>query len=75
VGEVGPFWLLAVISLALSTWAADFTASHTRGLTPQALRTLVISVAYLSSFLLTWVTKFYLFNRFLFVGGTEREPR
>lgn len=68
MGELGPFWLLALVSLGLSTWAADFASGHTRGLEPAELRTMVVSAAYLSSFFVTWVTKFFLFDRLLFVG-------
>lgn len=73
MAEMAPFWVLAVISLALSTWFADFASSHTGTLRPTDLRTAVVSVAYLSSFFVTWVAKFFIFDRFLFRGQAPAE--
>lgn len=58
--EVVPFWALALLGLAFSTWAADWaeSASHDN--------TLAIMAAALGAFGVLWVAKFVIFNEVLF---------
>jgi len=58
--EVVPFWTLAFIGLAFSTWAADWaeTAFHRS--------VLAVNGASLGAFGILWVGKFIIFNEVLF---------
>ena len=70
--EVLPFWALALVGLVYSTWAVDFTHSHTSGVTSHAAHTVILAAAYLGSFGTLWVAKFLIFNRFLFIDHHHR---
>jgi putative flippase GtrA len=72
--EVVPFWALAFLGLALSTWAADFgstLASHVTA--SHAATTAIVMIAALLAFGVLWVGKFAIFSTMLFgerpVGG------
>ena len=67
VKEVLPFWALAIIGLVFSTWAVDFTHSHTRAVSGHVEHTAILTAAYLGSFGTLWIAKFLIFNRFLFI--------
>ena len=58
--EVVPFWTLAFIGLAFSTWAADWaeTAFHRNAA--------AVNLASLGAFGVLWVGKFVIFNELLF---------
>jgi len=66
--EVVPFWVLAFIGLAFSTWAAvlaeSFSKHHQLG---HFWHTVVIEGAVLGSYGILWVGKFIIFNKLLFV--------
>ena len=66
--EVVPFWTLAFIGLAFSTWwaVAAESLSKRRHLS-HAAQTLVIEVAVLASYAILWIAKFVIFNKVLFV--------
>ena len=70
--EVVPFWVLAFIGLAFSTWCADFAGSwaddHVRS---HPVKTLVVMGAALGSFGVLWLGKFVFFNKVLFVHPPE----
>lgn len=70
--EVLPFWVLAFLGLAFSTWAADFAESHAVDLTDRRLgQALVINAAVIAAFGVLWVVKFVIFNRVLFVQDDD----
>jgi putative flippase GtrA len=70
--EVVPFWVLAFIGLAFSTWCADFAGSwaddHVRS---HPVKTLVVMGAALGSFGVLWLGKFVFFNKVLFAHHPE----
>lgn len=70
--EVVPFWALAFIGLAFSTWTADFTESwahqHTDSRLAQAC---IINVAVIAAFGVLWVVKFVIFNKVMFVQDED----
>jgi uncharacterized membrane protein len=66
--EVVPFWVLAFIGLAFSTYwavAADSLAKHHH--LSHLMRTVVVEGAVISAFGVLWVGKFIIFNKILFV--------
>lgn len=76
VKEVLPFWFLAIVGLVFSTWAVDFTHTHTAGIHNHVEHTAILAAAYLGSFGTLWFAKFLIFNRFLFVDHhVPREER
>ena len=75
--EVVPFWALAFLGLALSTWAADLgstLASHLT--TSHAATTVIVMAAALLAFGVLWIGKFAVFGSLLFgerrSGSTAR---
>lgn len=64
--EVAPFWSLAFIGLAFSTWAADFAESKVVGIDSHLLRTGTVMAAALGAFGVLWMAKFVIFNELLF---------
>lgn len=71
--EVLPFWGLALVGLVFSTWAVDFTHTHTVGIRNNVEHTAILAAAYLGAFGTLWVVKFLIFNRFLFIDH-HRDP-
>jgi cellulose synthase/poly-beta-1,6-N-acetylglucosamine synthase-like glycosyltransferase/putative flippase GtrA len=72
--EVVPFWVLAFLGLALSTWAADFGNTLARqAAASHAVTTAIVMTSSLLAFGVLWVGKFAIFNALLF---SERpQPR
>ena len=72
--EVVPFWTLAFLGLALSTWAADFGSTlASQAAASHAATTAIVMSSSLLAFGVLWVGKFAIFNTLLF---TERpQPR
>lgn len=72
--EVVPFWALAFLGLALSTWAADFGSTLARqAAASHAATTAIVMSSSLLAFGVLWVGKFAIFNALVF---TERpQPR
>ena len=68
-GEVVPYIIMALISLAFSTWATDFADSH-KGLVSGShlLTVLWVDGAYILSFAILWIAKFAFLNRILFAS-------
>jgi putative flippase GtrA len=65
--EVVPFWALAFLGLALSTWAADLgstLASHAAA--SHAATTAIVMTAALLAFAVLWIGKFAIFSTMLF---------
>jgi len=74
--EVVPFWVIAFVSLALSTGAVDFASHeahvhHLQGRT----ETILVEFANFFTYGVLWVAKFSFFNRILFAhrAPDERE--
>jgi putative flippase GtrA len=76
--EVLPFWIIAIISLALSTIAVQFAAheadAHAHSKT---IQTILVEAANFITYGVMWVGKFLLFNKILFVhrdGDDDGRP-
>lgn len=70
--EVVPFWALALVGLAFSTWSADFASSHAALVTSNpAGRVVVVSVAYIAGFGILWIAKFAVLNKVLFADRQQ----
>ena len=75
--EVVPFWALAFLGLALSTWAADLGSTLASHLTAShAATTVIVMAAALLAFGVLWIGKFAIFSTMLFgerrSGSTAR---
>lgn len=69
--EVLPYLTMAVLGLVFSTWAADFSNSHSGFLgASHTLKVIFVSGSYFGAFAILWVGKFLFLNRFLF-GSPE----
>src|SRR5205823_1682180 len=64
LGEIVPFWSMALLGLAFSTWLVAL-ADHRWG------TTLAVSAANLSAFGSLWIAKFVVLNRILFRQPSE----
>jgi putative flippase GtrA len=65
--EVVPFWSLAFIGLAFSTWSADFAGSWSKDITSSKTgQDLIVMAAALGAFGVLWIGKFVLFNKVIF---------
>jgi putative flippase GtrA len=73
--EVVPFWTMALIGLAFSTWAADFAESHAHSVTSSHLATtLIVMGASIGAFGVLWVAKFVILNKVMFAHHPEDLP-
>ena len=73
--EIVPFWALAFVGMAFSTWAAvlgDHFAD--RHVTSHLVKTVIVLGSAFGSFFVLWVVKFVLFNKFIFKNPQD-EPR
>lgn len=73
--EVVPFWVLAFVGWAFSTYSVKLTESaltHT-GLA-HLLRTGIIAVVYVAAFGVLWIAKFIIFNKVLFASRPGELP-
>jgi len=65
--EVLPFWVIALVGLALSTWAVDFVDTNAQAVvSSRALRTVLLMGASMAAFGVVWIGKFLIFKRYLF---------
>ena len=64
--EVVPFWVLAFIGWAFSTYSVRVAESQLGSLKGHLAGTLIIAVTYIGAFGVLWVGKFVLFNKVLF---------
>ena len=65
--EVVPFWVLAFIGLAFSTWSADYAESYVVSHHySHSVQTIVVAAAALGAFGVLWVGKFIILNKLLF---------
>ena len=80
--EVVPFWGMALLGLALSTWAAGYAEDHAHRLTDSHFgTTIIVMAAALGSFGVLWLGKFVILNKLMFgehthanAGAVEAEP-
>lgn len=73
--EVLPFWTMALIGLAFSTWAADFAESHAHSVTTSHLATtLIVMTASLGAFGVLWIAKFVILNKLMFGSHPQDLP-
>jgi putative flippase GtrA len=71
--EVVPFWALAFLGLAFSTWAADLGSTLARqAAASHAVTTVVVMGSSLLAFGILWVGKFAIFNALLFAERPSR---
>jgi len=64
--EVAPFWALAFIGLAFSTWWAVEAEALAKHLS-HFQKTMLVELAVLSAYGILWIGKFIIFNKILFV--------
>lgn len=69
--EVVPFWCIAFLGLAVSTWAVDTAEHETSGVDSRLVRTMAIMAASMIAFSFVWVAKFLAINRYLFGAGSN----
>jgi putative flippase GtrA len=70
--EIVPFWVIAFIGLAFSTWSSDAAETYVNHHHYSHLvKTLMVTGAYFGAFALLWVAKFVIFNKLLFVTKDE----
>lgn len=73
--EVVPFWALAFVGWAFSTYSVKLveTATENAGMA-HLVRTGVIAVVYVAAFGVLWVVKFVIFNKILFAHRAGEIP-
>ena len=64
--EVVPFWSLAFVGLAFSTWAVDFTETQLKHWDSHFQVALLVNAASIGAFGVLWIGKFILFNKVIF---------
>ncbi len=65
--EVVPFWTLAFIGLAFSTWASVLAQGYSQHHhLSHLVHTIVVTGAFIGSFGVLWIGKFLIFNKILF---------
>jgi putative flippase GtrA len=70
--EVVPFWTLAFIGLAFSTWGSVVAESYSKHHHfSHLVHTTVVTGAFIGSFGVLWIGKFIIFNKILFVHHPE----
>ena len=72
VKELMPFWALAFLGLAISTWTADVAEDWAHEVTDsRTLQAAIIMTAIIGAFGILWVGKFFIFNKILFVQDED----
>jgi putative flippase GtrA len=72
VKELMPFWALAFLGLAISTWTADVAEDWAHEFTDsRTLQAAIIMTAIIGAFGILWVGKFFIFNKILFVQDED----
>jgi len=67
--EVAPFWAIAIVGWAFATIAVTFAEDRVRELHIRgASSTAIVAAVYLLAYAISWVGRFALFNKVLFVG-------
>jgi putative flippase GtrA len=66
--EVVPFWVIAFLSLVISTVAVGITAHNADHITQSKLyRSLLVNAANFVTYGAIWIVKFIVFNKYMFV--------
>lgn len=66
--EIVPFWVIAFVGLAFSTWTTTFAGSIADTITDhRLLRSVIVVIGMITGYGILWIVKFILFNRVLFV--------
>jgi putative flippase GtrA len=70
--ELLPFWIIAFIGLAFSTWTSDVAESYVdRHAFSHLTKTVIVTGAFFGAFAVLWVGKFIIFNKVLFTHDPE----
>ncbi|MDQ1438232.1 MAG: hypothetical protein QOK43_1861 [Acidimicrobiaceae bacterium] len=70
--ELVPFWVIAFIGLAFSTWSSDTAETYVEHHPMSHLaKTGLVTGAFFGAFAVLWVGKFIIFNKLLFVVKDE----
>ena len=70
--EIVPFWALALLGLAFSTWATEAANTFARQSNASHLAaTTIVALAALAAFGTLWVGKFIVFNAVLFIDRSD----
>ncbi|HEV7888433.1 MAG TPA: GtrA family protein [Acidimicrobiales bacterium] len=70
--EVVPFWVIAFIGLAFSTWSSDLAETYVDRHTMSHLaKTVLVTGAFFGAFAVLWVAKFVIFNKILFTHDED----
>jgi putative flippase GtrA len=72
--EVAPFWVIALISLGISTEVVGFAGHETASIASKDVRALILVAANLVTYAFLWVGKFMLFNKVLFKHHEQVAP-
>ncbi len=64
--EVAPFWVIAFISLGISTEVVGFAGHESASIASKDTRALILVAANLVTYAFLWIGKFILFNKVLF---------
>jgi putative flippase GtrA len=64
--EVAPFWIIALISLLISTEVVGLAGHESNGIASKDARALILVAANLVTYAVLWSGKFILFNKVLF---------
>ena len=73
--EVLPFWGMAFLGLALSTYFVDVAEGHALSYSDnRGVQTIIVNGAALAAFGLLWVAKFVILNKLMFVHHEEDLP-
>ncbi len=73
--EVVPFWVIAFISLVLSTLVVGLASREAVHLSQRhEVQTILVELGNLATYGVMWLAKYFIFNKVLFVGG-ERSGR
>ncbi len=73
--EVVPFWAMALLGLAFSTWAAGVAEGYAETVTfSHLVTTLIVMMASVGAFGVLWVAKFVILNKLMFVHHPEDLP-
>jgi putative flippase GtrA len=72
MGEVLPFWALALAGLLLSTWAVGLAEDNAHSLAAgRTAQTFLVMAASLLAFGVVWIVKFLVLDRFVFGAGAS----
>ena len=70
--EVLPFWGLAFLGLAFSTWTADVAENWAHDVTSSRLtQAMIINITVIATFGVLWIAKFFIFNKVFFVKDED----